>query len=102
MTENEFFERLRADAARLRYEGDDFMSARIAARVRERITAPLTVSLFLASWLRPIAASLSAIALAACVSVAVLERSSADATSESMSAGHSIEIAMDGAGYSAE
>ena len=103
MTDQEFFKRLRTDASRLRYEGDGFMTARVAARVRERITAAPTVSLLLANWLRPIAASLSAVALVACVSVAVLERASNENVSmESMTSTSGIEIAMDGDIYSVE
>ena len=105
MNEQEFFDRLRNDAAGLRYEGDDFMAARVATRVRERISAPESVSLFLARWLRPIAASLSAVTLAAFVSVALLDRSSiADSSSlESLtSQSSSVEIAMDGDIYSVE
>ncbi len=63
MTEDKFFERLRHDAKPLRYAGDDFLPARMAARVRERLNRPATVSQFLAAWFRPIAASLAAIIL---------------------------------------
>ena len=63
MTDDKFFERLRNDAKPLRYEGDDFLAARMTARVRERINRPATVTQFLAAWFRPIAASLAAIIL---------------------------------------
>jgi len=95
MTDDPFFDRLRNDAMRLRYDGDAMMVARVTARVRERITAPPTVSLFLARWLRPVAVSLSAVALAGCISVALLERSAAEASMETLSA-NSMEISMAG------
>jgi len=95
MTDDPFFDRLRNDAVRLRYDGDAMMVTRVTARVRERITAPPTVSLFLARWLRPVAVSLSAVALAGCISVALLERSAAEASMETLSA-NSMEISMAG------
>ena len=40
MTDNDnFLDRLRTDARQLRFEPDEMMSTRIAARVRERIAA---------------------------------------------------------------
>jgi hypothetical protein len=98
MTDDRFFERLRDDAQSLRYAGDPFMTARIAARVRARIEAQPTVSLFLARWLRPIAASLSAVALAGCISVAVMESTSGDTSLDSLTAS-SMEISMAGDVY---
>ena len=95
MTDDPFFDRLRNDARRLRFDGDAMMVTRVSIRVRERITAPPTVSLFLARWLRPVAVSLSAVALAGCISVALIERSSAEASMESLSA-NSMEISMAG------
>ena len=71
MTDEKFFERLRRDAAALRYEGDPMMRTRIAARVRERIAlAPPTVTQLLARWFRPVAASLAALGLAAAIGLA--------------------------------
>ena len=63
MTDDKFFERLRDDARPLRYEGDDFLATRIAARVRERIARPQTVSQLLVTWMRPLAASVAALLL---------------------------------------
>jgi hypothetical protein len=67
MTDDKFFERLRDDARPLRYEGDDFLATRIAARVRERIARPQTVSQLVAqllvAWMRPLAASVAALLL---------------------------------------
>src|SRR5437588_149451 len=73
MNEDQFFDRLRKDARSLRYEADAFMTTRITARVRERISAAPTVSILLARWLRPVAASLSVLALAGCISVAIVQ-----------------------------
>jgi hypothetical protein len=98
MTEDQFFERLKSDARSLRYEPDAVMAMRIRARVRDRITASPTVSLFLARWLRPIAASLSAVALAGCISMVLVERASSDASLESLSA-NNMEISMAGDTY---
>jgi negative regulator of sigma E activity len=75
MTDEKFFERLREDAAALRYEPDDLMRVRIAARVRARIAAQPapSVSQVLAAWFRPLAASLAALALAATIGLALME-----------------------------
>ena len=101
MNEDQFFDRLREDARPLQFEPDAFMTMRIAARVRERIDTAPTVSLFLARWLRPIAASLSALALVACVSVAWIEqRSTNGASLDSLSASNGMEISVDGDTYS--
>ena len=67
MSDDEFFNRLRDDARALRYEPN---AARLTARIRERIAAPPTVAQLLAAWFRPLAATLSAIALAAMIGVA--------------------------------
>jgi len=101
MNEDQFFDRLREEARSLQFEPDAFMTTRIAARVRERVNTMPTVSLFLARWLRPIAASLSALALAACVSVAWAEqRSTNGASLDSLSASNGMEISVDGDTYS--
>ena len=101
MNEDQFFDRLREDARQLQYEPDALVTTRIAARVRERVNATPTVSLFLARWLRPIAASLSALALAACVSVAWIEQSSTNGASlDTLSASNGMEISVDGDTYS--
>jgi len=99
MTDDDrFFERLRGDAKQLRYEPDAFASTRIAARVRERIAAPQpNVSLFLARWLRPVFASLTAFALAASLGAIVYEETKTDAaTIETLSADSGIDITFAG------
>jgi hypothetical protein len=65
---NDFFERLREDAAPLRHEPDGAAMTRVAARIRERVAQP-TVAELLARWLRPVAAALTAVAIVAIVSV---------------------------------
>jgi hypothetical protein len=101
MSEDRFFERLRDDARPLRFEPDDFMATRIAARIRERLQTPATASQVLARWFRPLAASLSAVALAATLGIVWIDRSSADAqpTLDSLSATNTIEISAAGDVY---
>lgn len=100
MTEHEFFERLQKDARPLRYQPDEFLSSRIAARVRERINAP-TPAQFLARWFRPLGASLAAAALAATFAIAWLDGTSADVqpTIDSLAATNTIEISAAGDVY---
>ena len=98
MTDEQFFERLRGDAAPLRYEPDAFTLARIRAQIRERIARP-TVAQLLAAWFRPLAATLSAIALAAVLVVATTDES--DIGNGNTSIGDSnVEIVMAGDTYS--
>jgi len=96
MTEDKFFERLRDDARPLRYEGDDFLSARIAARVREQITRPPTVAQLLAAWMRPLAASLAALVLTVTIGLTWTQRHQ---ESTDTIATNPIEIAMAGELY---
>ena len=98
MSEVRFLERLREDARNLRYEPkDDAIWTRLPAKIRARIQAqPLTASQLLASWFRPIAASLTAVALAATIGLAWFERPSAtSALNETVSAS-GVDIQMDG------
>jgi hypothetical protein len=95
MTEDRFLARIREDAEGLRYEpAGDFVTTGLAARIRERIERP-TVAELLASWFRPVAASLSALALAATLALALLDRNNAD-----VSGSDSIEVSMGGDVYS--
>jgi hypothetical protein len=72
MSEDKFLDRLRADAQLLRYEPkDEAMWTRLAARIRARIEQP-TVAQLIAAWLRPLAASLVALALAAALGIATI------------------------------
>jgi len=99
MTDEEFFQRLRGDAAPLRYEPDPFTLARIRARIRERVQRPLqrlTVSELLAAWFRPLAVTLSAIGLAAAIGIAAI-----DTNDNGTTLGDSgVEIVMAGDTYS--
>lgn len=94
MTDEEFFDRLREDAAPLRYEPDPFALTRVRARVRERIARP-SVPGVLAAWFRPLAATLTAIAIAAAVAVAAVDAGDTASLDDS-----SVEIVMAGDSYS--
>jgi anti-sigma factor RsiW len=95
MTDEELFQRLRGDAAPLRYEPDPFTLARIRARIRERVQRP-TVSEQLAAWFRPLAVALSAIGIAAVIGIAAI-----DTNDNSSTLGDSgVEIVMAGDTYS--
>ena len=76
MSDDRFLERLRGDARQLRYEIGDVAASRIAARVRDRVAQP-TIAEFIAAWFRPLAASLTAIALAATIGLTLVERNQA-------------------------
>jgi len=100
MNDDRFFERLRDDAGPLRYEPDDVALTRIAARVRERIAAQPSVESFLARWFRPLAMSLTALALAATLGVQWYERSQQQtATLEAAMKADPVEISVDGNTY---
>src|ERR1051326_7886648 len=100
MNDDNFLERLRGDARQLRYEPGDVAWVRLQARVRERIAARPTASDFLASWFRPLAASLAALSLAA-LSTAYYAESRDQGTIDSL-ASNSVEISVDGATYSVD
>ncbi|HXG58817.1 MAG TPA: hypothetical protein VNL91_07325 [Thermoanaerobaculia bacterium] len=100
MTDSDkFFERLQADARRLRFEPDEATATRIAARIRERIAEQPSAAVFLARWFRPVAASLSALALAAVLGIAWFEKGTGEADVEAIAAGSEIEIAVAGDFY---
>lgn len=80
MTEDDdFFARLRAGAAPLRYQPDEAALDRIRARIHERIAAPPTVAELLAAWFRPLAAALAVVAVAAGLGLASLDTDGATA-----------------------
>jgi hypothetical protein len=100
MTEDRFFEKLREDAARLRYEPKDaFLWTRLPARIREKIQRPADVSQMLARWFRPIAASFLLLAAGAAVTVSWVERAQSTYAVESI-ASHPVEITVDGDTFS--
>lgn len=69
MSDDEFFERLRADARALRRQPDEQTLARIRMRIHERIAPRPTVVELLAAWFRPLAATAVAVAIAAALGV---------------------------------
>ncbi len=89
MSEDRFLDQLRADARALRYEIDPAGASRLRARIRARLDEP-TVAQFLAAWFRPLAASLSALALIAGIAITVLERN------QNISLADNIEISIGG------
>jgi hypothetical protein len=101
MNDDNFLERLRGDARQLRYEPGDVSFVRLQARVRERIASAPTVAQFLASWFRPLAASLAALSLVAALSTAYYAETHDQPTIDSLAAS-SVEISVDGATYSVD
>jgi hypothetical protein len=100
MSNDRFFDRLRHEARKLRYEPeDDALWTRLAARIRERIQLQPSVSQLLAGWFRPVAASLAALALASALSLALFERSRENTSAESMTSS-SVEISVGGDTFS--
>jgi hypothetical protein len=100
MSDDRFLERLRDDARALRYEPDDnAIWTRLPAKIRARLhSSPASASQLLAAWFRPIAASLTAIALAATMGLAWFEQPRDTTTSETISA-NGVDIMMDGDSY---
>ena len=99
MSDDRFFERLRDDAARLRYQADDVALTRLTARVRARIAEQPTVESFLARWFRPLAASLATLAIAATLGVQWYERTQQSNTLEAAMSADPVEISVDGNTY---
>ena len=100
MSDDRFLERLREDARTLRYEPvDSAIWTRLPARIRARLHAsPASASQLLASWFRPIAASLTAIALAATIGLAWFDQPRDTTANETISA-NGVDIMMDGDSY---
>jgi hypothetical protein len=69
MSDDRFFERIRAEAQPLQYVPGDEALTRLSARIRARVAAPPTVAQLLANWFRPLAVSVAALALAAAIGV---------------------------------
>jgi hypothetical protein len=103
MTDDEFPERLRQDAASLRYVADDVSLARLQARVRARVEAPASVAQLLAAWFRPIATSIAAVAFVAAIATTWYQEthdSTTVVTTDSMATTASVDIAVDGDTFS--
>ena len=69
--DDKFFERLRGDAAMLRHRVDTATLDRIRERIHARIAPQPTIADVLASWFRPLAAGLAALALAAAIGLTI-------------------------------
>ena len=107
MTDNDnFLDRLRADARQLRYEPDELMSIRIAARVRERIAVESQsgIAQILARWFRPVVASLATLALVATLGIQWAEQSPdpSAVSLDSMTSTQSVDISLGGDTFSVE
>jgi hypothetical protein len=106
MTDNDnFLDRLRTDARQLRFEPNEIMSARIAARVRERIAAEsgTAIAQILARWFRPVVASLATLALVATLGIQWAEQSPDAATSlDTMTSTQTVDISVGGDTFSVE
>lgn len=94
MNEDRFLDRVRSDARQLRYEIDAVAVNRLSARIRSRLARPASVAQFLAAWFRPLAASLTALAIAAGIGATILERN------QTISLGDPIEYSVGGDIYS--
>ena len=107
MTDNDnFLDRLRTDARQLRYEPDEMMSTRIAARVRERIAAESQTGIAqtLARWFRPVVASLATLALVAALGVQWLEqtRDAPVTPLDALTSTQTVDISVGGDTFSVE
>jgi len=107
MTDNDnFLDRLRTDARQLRYEPDEMMSIRIAARVRERIAADSQTGIaqVLARWFRPVVASLATLALVATLGIQWAEQSpdTSAPSLDSMTSTQTVDISVGGDTFSVE
>jgi len=100
MSEDKFFDRLREDAANLRYTPqDEFTWTRLAARIRNRLNSDTTVAQMLARWFRPIIASFAMLAIVAVLSIRWVETREPAYNADSISS-NSLEISVDGDTYS--
>ena len=104
--DDNFLERLRTDARQLRFEPDDVMSTRIAARVRERIAveSQAGIAQVLARWFRPVVTSLAALALVAALGVQWLEQSHEvpGTALDSLTSTQTVDISVGGDTFSVE
>ncbi len=100
MSDDQFFDRLRDDAQQLRYEPEDSaIWTRLTARIRARIQLQPSVSQLLARWFRPVAASLSVLAIASALSLAWFDRSP-DMASVETTTSSSVEVSIGGDTFS--
>lgn len=99
MSEDKFFERLRSDASVLRYEPDAVAIARVSARIRARVAAQPTIAQptiaqLLTAWFRPLAATLTAVALAAAIGITLVPEEEVETLGE-----NPVEISLAGDRY---
>lgn len=102
---DDFLERLRPEARQLRFEPDEMMSTRIAARVRERIAAESQAGIaqVLARWFRPVVVSLATLALVAALGVQWLESRDVPVTSlDALTSTQTVDISVGGDTFSVE
>jgi hypothetical protein len=98
MSDERFFQRLRDDARHLQYTPDAVASARMAARIRAGVAAPVpTVSQLLAGWLRPATASFFALIVVASLTLAWYDTAPPNNATVDQIAANSAEISVDGA-----
>lgn len=99
---DDFLDTLRRDARSLRFEPDDVMAARLRARVAARVgEEPAGLAAMLARWLRPVATTFAAVALAATLGVRWMEQSREPATVDALLTNNSsVEVTLDGDTYS--
>jgi hypothetical protein len=104
--DDNFLDRLRAEAQILRFEPDDMMTTRISARVRDRIAieAQAGIAQVLARWFRPVVASLATLALVAALGVQWLEQSRdvPGATLDTLTSTQTVDISVGGDTFSVE
>lgn len=100
MNDDKFLDRLREDAAGLRYEPQDPETwTRLSARVRDKITGrsqPLTVTHLLAQWFRPVMTTMATLALVATLGMQWFDHSRDTMSVESAMASNNVEISVDG------
>jgi hypothetical protein len=99
MSDDNFLDRLRHDAQRLRYDAGDVILSRLSARVQQRVAAQPTEEHYLARWFRPLAASLAALAVAATLGVQYFENNQQPTTLEAAMSADPVEISVDGDVY---
>lgn len=99
MTDDPFFDRLRDEARALRYEAGEATYARLSARIRERVAAPMTVSQLLALWFRPLTATVAALALTASIGITWYQQTHEPVSVEQISA---VDTASDTLFYGGE
>ncbi|HET7437426.1 MAG TPA: hypothetical protein VFN10_22165 [Thermoanaerobaculia bacterium] len=99
MSEDRFFERLRNDAAPLRYEPEPFAMTRLSARIRERIETPPTIAGLLAAWFRPLGAALAAVALAATIGITVANNRAEEVAVGNAYSSTNVDVSVAGDSY---